>query len=151
MVPHRSLAILKLLAIQWSDHLPHEIQRVNLLLALDDLDRMRDIDPEVPSSATFEPDQAFLFQDLYGSQFASSVPNAEHSALFGLPLVGLAGASNAYAARPKRSTSDATLLANDPHGLLKPVPLVFKRAPFFRSRCHGGNCTWNSSGTVRPK
>lgn len=132
--PTDSLAILKLLAIQWSDHLPHEIQRVNLLLALDDLDRMRDIDPEVPSSATFEPDQAFLFQDLYGSQFASSVPNAGHSALFGLPLVGLAGASNAYAARPKRSTSDATLLANDPHGLLEAPSLWYLSALHFSDR-----------------
>lgn len=120
--PADSIAIVKLMAVQLSAHLEEEVLYAHAALELDDSDRMEDIMPLAPGTGIAAlPDYASLFPE--GTQFA-------HSTGAGIPDHPLspfkkrafAGASNAWAAAPKRSASGGTLLANDPHlGLTAPA------------------------------
>ena len=116
--PADSLAILKLMALQLSSHLEHEVLRARTSLMLPP-ERLADILPDDPMSVVAAlPDYATLVPDVphytpnsrlaYGPLNPSKTPQ-------------LAGASNAWAAGIERSAAGATLLANDPHlGLTAP-------------------------------
>lgn len=112
--PTDSLAILKLLGLQWSEHISREVLHAQLLLTLDDVKKIDDLMPEVPGLGNMAPiKQVNLDQnqkEMY--KFEKVLKDME----FGiLPKVGLAGASNAFAAANSRTVSGSTLLANDPH------------------------------------
>lgn len=108
--PGDSIALMKLHALRSSGHLSAEVLRADLSRTLPN-DRLRDILPEVPGQSIVDlPSYASLVPNLPQSQTATLID----------PIGGpaIAGASNAWAAGPNRSTTGSTLLANDPHGLL---------------------------------
>ncbi|SHM43288.1 penicillin amidase [Roseovarius litoreus] len=137
--PADSLAILKLMAVQLSSHLEHEVLRARTSLALEEATRIDDILPLAPGSGLAAlPD------------YASLMPGAEtlrHAALAERPRDPLspfnprafAGASNAWAAAPARSASSGTLLANDPHlGFSAPAIWYLARLELERGGVIGG-------------
>ena len=134
--PADSLAILKLMALQFSSHLEAEVLRARTSLMIDN-ERLADILPDVPGAGTAElPD------------YASLVPNTpRYAANMRMPFdplspikpIELAGASNAWAAAPARSTAGATLLANDPHlGLTAPTVWYLARLELSSGGVIGG-------------
>jgi penicillin amidase len=134
--PADSLAILKLMALQLSSHLEAEVLRARTSLMIDN-ERLADILPDVPGAGTAElPD------------YASLVPNTpRYAANMRMPFdplspikpIELAGASNAWAAAPARSTAGATLLANDPHlGLTAPTVWYLARLELSSGGVIGG-------------
>ena len=110
--PSDSLAILKLMGLQFSGHLDMEVLRARMSLALGD-SRLKDILPDAPGSAVSELEH---FSTLFPNQALQSASIAMPSQAFSpFKPAPLAGASNAWAAMPGRSASGKTLLANDPH------------------------------------
>ncbi|MEM8777165.1 MAG: penicillin acylase family protein, partial [Pseudomonadota bacterium] len=114
--PADSIAVIKLMSVQLAAHLDEEVVYARSSLTLQDEERLADIMPLAPGTGIAAlPDFASLFPE--GTRFAS----AEHGT--GLPEHPLtpfrkrafAGASNVWAAAPKRSAADGALLANDPH------------------------------------
>ena len=118
-VPADSVAIGKLMAVQLTAHLPNEVLRARTSLALDDPERLHDIMPDAPGSGIAAlPDYASLLPGLAlpdprPTRHAANSPARDPLSPFLPPH--LAGASNAWAAAPKRSAAGGTLLANDPH------------------------------------
>ncbi|MBY5988430.1 penicillin acylase family protein [Roseovarius atlanticus] len=120
--PADSIAIVKLMAVQLSAHLEEEVLYAHAALELDDADRLADIMPLAPGTGIAAlPEYASLFPE--GTQFAhNNAPGIPDHPLSPFKKRAFAGASNAWAAAPKRSASGGTLLANDPHlGLTAPA------------------------------
>lgn len=120
--PADSLAILKLMALQLSGHLEHEVLRARLSLALPNEARLADILPDAPDSGIAAlPDYAAFYPRGTLQRIATSIPMPEHP-LSPFKKRAFAGASNGWAGAPNRSASGGTLLANDPHlGLSAPA------------------------------
>ena len=113
--PADSIALLKLMAWQQSDHLQAEVLRARTSLVLEE-ERLRDILPDIPGPGlTALPRYADLVPEIPQREAAADAPLDPLAA--SLPAA-LSGASNAWAAGPSRSATGATLLANDPHRLL---------------------------------
>ena len=114
--PADSIAIIKLMAVRLSGHLGEEVLRARASLALDAPERVEDILPEAPGSGLAAlPEYAGLFP---GREFATATAGrggTTGAPLSPFPARAFAGASNAWAAAPKRSAAGGTLLANDPH------------------------------------
>lgn len=120
--PADSIAIVKLMAVQLSAHLEEEVLYAHAALELDDADRLADIMPLAPGTGIAAlPEYASLFPE--GTQFShNNAPGIPDHPLSPFRKRAFAGASNAWAAAPKRSASGGTLLANDPHlGLTAPA------------------------------
>ncbi len=108
--PADSIALIKSMALQLSDHASREVLRARLSLALPK-ERVADIFPDSGGEAVMAvPDFANLFPDT-PTQFAA----VDTFFLDPVQPIGLAGASNAWAALGSRSASGSTLLATDPH------------------------------------
>jgi penicillin amidase len=110
--PADSLAIIKLMAIQLSGHLEAEVLRARTSLLLSPA-RLADILPDDPNDAVTALPQ-------YGSLVPGVVPGLPGTRMAADPLspfrpLPFAGASNAFAAEPRRAAAGGTLLANDPH------------------------------------
>lgn len=124
-LPADSIALIKLMALQLTDHAGREVLRARMSLALPE-DRLNDLFPDQHRAAVALP------------EFASLFPGAsnQHAVVARNPLdpvhpVDLAGASNAWAAMGIRSASGGTLLATDPHlGLTAPGPFMLARLEF---------------------
>ncbi|OWU83591.1 penicillin acylase [Oceanicola sp. 22II-s10i] len=118
--PADSIAIAKLMALQLTGHLQTEVRRARVSLALPDPDRIIDLLPDMPGPGIAAlPAYAALFPGLDAPRVASAEP--ERDPLSPVLPPDLAGASNAFAAGPSRSTTGGTILANDPHlGLSAP-------------------------------
>ena len=111
--PADSLAVTKLMALQFSGHLQDEVLRARTSLVLPDEARLSDILPDMPGTGVAAlPKYATLF-DQPLPQYAEA--STQRSPLHPVPPRGLGGASNAWAAAPSRSASGGTILANDPH------------------------------------
>ena len=119
--PADSIAIVKLMAVQLSGHLQNEVLHARLSLELRDADRLKDILPDVPGDGIVEiPDYSNLFPD--NAKFAIKTDESSSHPLSPVRTRALAGASNAWAAAPKRSAQKGTLLASDPHlGFMAPT------------------------------
>ena len=116
--PADSIAILKLMALQLSSHAGNEVLRAQLSLLLPP-ERLADILPEDPGTGTAAlPDYSQLIPGVL-----PSMPVKTAALPFDpVPPMGLAGASNAWAAEARRSAAGGALLANDPHlGLTAPT------------------------------
>ncbi len=115
--PADSIAIIKLMAVQLSAHLENEVLYARSSLALDDDARLADIMPLAPGNGIAAlPDYASLFPgSILPRHAAASPPDPLPDPLSPFKPRTFAGASNAWAAAPKRSASGGTLLANDPH------------------------------------
>ena len=108
--PADSIALLKLMALQLSDHASREVLRARLSLALS-TDRIADIYSSGSREAVKAvPEFTSLFPDT-PTEFVASI----YSPFDPLQPIDLAGASNAWAALGSRSASGSTLLAADPH------------------------------------
>lgn len=117
--PADSVAIIKLMGIQLSNHLESEVLRAQMSLILPDPARLLDILPDAPGSGVAAlPEYAQLVPGV--ARYAMGPKQAPHP-LAPYKRGAFAGASNAWAAAPSRSASGGTLLANDPHlGLSAP-------------------------------
>ncbi len=114
--PEDSLLLMKLMALQLTDHLTTEVLRARTALLIEP-ERLRDLMPEVPGNGVMAlPDFAQLVPGIDRQQ-AAAAPYRDPATLPFLPVAapGQAGASNAWAAAPDRSAAGGTLLANDPH------------------------------------
>lgn len=112
--PADSIAIIKLMALQLSGHIPEEVLRARTSLLLADEDRLADILPDMPGSGVADlPDFASLLPGPLPRQVAAAPVGGDF--LSPMPRRGFAGASNVWAAASDRSASGGTLLANDPH------------------------------------
>ena len=110
--PADSIAITKLMALQLSSHLSAEVQRARVSLLLPPA-RLADILPDASGEAVVALPQ-------YGDLMPGPVPGGQPLRVAGDPLspvhpLPFGGASNAWAAEPRRSAAGGTLLANDPH------------------------------------
>ncbi|MFD1159380.1 penicillin acylase family protein [Roseovarius aestuarii] len=113
--PADSIAIIKLMAVQLSAHLEHEVLYARTSLQLDDAARLADIMPLDPSSGIAAlPEYASLWP---GAEFPvlAAKTDTRQDPLSPFQKRAFAGASNAWAAAPARSAAGGTLLANDPH------------------------------------
>ncbi len=113
--PADSVAILKLLSVQLSAHLEEEVLYARSSLELNNAARLNDIMPLAPGGGIAAlPDYASLFPE--GTQFAGEASGGlpDHP-LSPFRKRAFAGASNVWAAAPKRAAAGSTLLANDPH------------------------------------
>lgn len=117
--PADSIAIIKVMALQLSSHLENEVLRARTSLMLGP-ELVEDILPDVPGPGIAElPEYAALVPGVPRYLANMRLPYDPISPVKPAPL---AGASNAWAAGPSRSTSGGTLLANDPHlGLTAPT------------------------------
>lgn len=112
-VPADSIGVQKLMALQMSGHLEHEVLRARVSLAIDDEPRLNDILPLAPGTGIAAlPKYAALMPAM--PAFAAYTPSKSPD-LSPFPDYGKAGASNAWAAATSRSASGGTLLASDPH------------------------------------
>ena len=111
--PTDSLEILKLMAVQMSDHLQSEVLRARMSLLIPEA-RLRDILPDDPQSAVAAlPPYAALFPNAPNPASKLALHGADPLSPFAPH--GFSGASNAFAAAPERSAARGSLLANDPH------------------------------------
>ncbi|MFD1508807.1 penicillin acylase family protein [Lacimonas salitolerans] len=123
--PSDSIAMMKLLALQVTGHLETEVRRARVSLVLPDAARLADILPAAPGSGVAAlPDYASLF-DTPLPRLAQAQPDAAPPALWPVARPGLQGASNAWAAAPKRSAAGGTIMANDPHFALSAPALWY--------------------------
>lgn len=110
--PADSLAIMKLMGLQLSGHLDAEVLRARVSMLLGQ-DRLRDLLPDDPGKGVAAlPDFASLFPGVVPSHAPLRVA-ADRLSPF--PRMPFAGASNAWAAAPRRAAAGGSLLANDPH------------------------------------
>ena len=109
-----SLVMLKLMSVTLSSHMKREIRRAKVSLALPDPERIVDILPDHPATATIAlPDYASLWNTpMFETALVDASP--DHP-LAPWKSIEQAGASNAFAAAPARSAAGGTILANDPH------------------------------------
>ncbi len=122
--PADSLAILKLKAVQLNSHIAREVLRARSSLLVNP-ERLRDLMPDAPGSGLAAvPDYASLFPQISPSTQFTYLDDP----LSPISPLGLAGASNSFAATPSRAASDGSLLANDPHlGLSAPSLMYLAR------------------------
>jgi len=108
--PADSIALIKLMALQLSDQASREVLRARLSLALPK-ERVANLFATSGAEAVMAiPDFASLIPDT-PTTFAS----LEQFFLDPVQPIGMAGASNAWAALGSRSASGSPLLATDPH------------------------------------
>lgn len=112
-----SIALIKLMALQMTDKASLEVLRAKLSFKIPP-ERIADILPDpVQAPSTDVPGFSSLFPEAAFTQMAA----APRPAMYPVPPIGLAGASNAFAVAGSRSASGGTLLASDPHlGLTMP-------------------------------
>lgn len=109
--PEDSIALLKLVALRLSDHIPSEVLRARTSLMLPE-ERVKDILPDAPGAPTaLLGGFAALFPDVSPYTPEAGVDYA----MAGFNPSPLGGASNVWAASPDRAASGASLMANDPH------------------------------------
>ena len=115
--PADSIAIIKLMALRMSDKASAEALRAKLSFRIPP-ERIADILPDAPQAPSLNVPS---FSALYPEAALTVATNAPAQMLSPVPALGLAGASNAFAASGARSASGGTLMASDPHlGLSAP-------------------------------
>lgn len=134
--PTDSIAIIKVMALQLSDHLKREVTRAQVSLAIGS-DMTKDILPDAPGVGRMDlPEFAALFPNFTPKEF--SAPDAR-LAYDPVSVLGMAGASNAWAANGERTASGKPLMANDPHlGLSAPGIWMLARLGFEDNSVIGG-------------
>ena len=111
--PADSIAIIKLMALQLSGHLEAEVLRARTSMLLP-AGRLSDLLPDDPGDAvTALPSYASLMPGVQPS--TAPLRMVDYGDLSPFARLPFAGASNAWAAAPRRSAAGGALLANDPH------------------------------------
>ena len=112
--PADSIAIIKLMALQLSSHLESEVMRAEMSMVLSPA-RLKDILPDDPGQAVAAlPQYSELVPGVVPGQAPLRMADLDRP-LSPFHSLDFAGASNAWAAMPKRSAAGGSLLANDPH------------------------------------
>jgi penicillin amidase len=134
--PTDSIAIIKVMALQLSDHLKREVTRAQVSLAIGS-DMTKDILPDAPGVGRMDlPEFATLFPNFKPKEFSAPDTRLAYDPVSAL---GMAGASNAWAANGERTASGKPLLANDPHlGLSAPSIWMLARLGFEDNSVIGG-------------
>ncbi len=134
--PTDSLSLIRVMALQLSDHLKREVVRAQVSLAIG-TERLRDILPDAPGPGGIAlPEFAALFP---GLETPREFAEARRHPLDPVKPLDMAGASNGWAASGLRSASGAPLLANDPHlGLSAPSIWYLARLEFADGGAIGG-------------
>lgn len=115
--PADSIALIKLMALQMSDKASLEVLRATLSFRIPP-ERIADILPDAPAVPSTD---VASFSSLFPETELRVATGTPAPALSPIPEIGLAGASNAFAALGNRSASSGTLMASDPHlGLSTP-------------------------------
>ncbi len=110
--PADSIAILKLMSVQYASHLEREVLRARASLQLETA-RVLDLMPDDPSKGIAAlPEYASMIEGVGVADYASTRLDDPLSPFKRLEL---SGASNAWAAGVTRTAKGSTLLANDPH------------------------------------
>ena len=112
--PADSLVMLKLMSVTLSSHMRREIRRAKVSLALPDPERLADILPDHPATATIALSDYASLWDTLMFETAQNNASPDHP-LAPWKSIEHSGASNAFAAAPTRSAAGGTILANDPH------------------------------------
>ena len=121
--PVDSLALMKWLGFQSSRQAQSDIRYALASMRLSDPARLKDLFPSDPSETVI--DLARYDAQFSGAEFAEATHDAISPVLFESTL---GGASNVFAAAPKRTAQDKPILANDPHGFLSaPTPWYLAR------------------------
>ena len=126
--PADSIAILKLLAFEQTTQMQNEVLRARLSIL--NKDWARDLMPDIPGAGVAAlPPYASLAPGVTPEQVSRFAANTEAlDPLLPVRPRDLGGASNAWAAAPKRSAAGGALLANDPHlPFTAPAPLYLAR------------------------
>jgi penicillin amidase len=119
--PADSIAIFKLLALKMSGHIDAEVTYAKASLAMEDQHLLSALLPYAPGKIiTRIP----YLEEVSSENFSNSNSNEKLKALFRLPNLELAGASNVFGATKERSAANGALIANDPHFDLS-VPSLF--------------------------
>lgn len=121
--PVDSVALLKLMAFQSSRQSQADIRYALASMRVSDPSRLSDLFPS-------DPGKTIIKLSRYLDQFPKAQLAAQHQ--IEMPQATFApefaGASNAFAAAPKRTAQDKPILANDPHGFLSaPTPWYLAR------------------------
>ncbi|MCP5088873.1 MAG: penicillin acylase family protein [Rhodobacteraceae bacterium] len=134
--PTDSLSLIRVMALQLSGHLKHEVVRAQVSLAVG-TERLQDILPDSPGKGGLAlPEFAALFPTFKGDRKFAAGP--QHP-LDPIKPLGMAGASNGWAANGSRSATGYALLANDPHlGLSAPTIWYLARMEFADGGVIGG-------------
>ena len=125
--PSDSLSILRVMAVQMSEHLRSEVVRAQVTLAVGP-DRVGDILPDAPGKGSMALTELSSLLDKIPEKFSAVPP--QHP-LDPVKQLDMAGASNAWAAAGSRSATGQPILANDPHlGLSAPSAWMLARMDF---------------------
>lgn len=125
--PSDSLSILRVMAVQMSEHLRSEVVRAQVTLAVGP-DRVGDILPDAPGKGSMALTELSSLLDKIPEKFSAIPP--QHP-LDPVKQLDMAGASNAWAAASSRSATGQPILANDPHlGLSAPSAWMLARMDF---------------------
>ncbi len=139
---------MKLLALDLTDKAAREALRARLSLVLPE-ERLRDLMPEAPNAPVMGLPE---FSEVFPGVAPRPVTPAARHPLDPVPVPGLGGASNAFAAAGSRTGSGASLLATDPHlGLTAPSIWMLARMDLVEGPVMGGDGPRHSRGADRPQ
>ena len=120
--PADSIAIFKLLALKMSGQISAEVTYAKASLILEDKQLLSALLPDAPGKIITNLPYT---QETSSKNFSSSNYKKKLKALFKLPSLELAGASNVFGATKERSAAGGTLIANDPHFELSAPSLFY--------------------------
>jgi len=120
--PADSIAIFKLLALKMSGQISAEVTYAKASLILEDKQLLSALLPDAPGKIITNLPYT---QETSSKNFSNSNYKKKLKALFKLPSLELAGASNVFGATKERSAAGGTLIANDPHFELSAPSLFY--------------------------
>ncbi len=120
--PADSIAIFKLLALKMSGQISAEVTYAKASLILEDKQLLSALLPD--ASGKIITNLPYT-QETSSKNFSNSNYKKKLKALFKLPSLELAGASNVFGATKERSAAGGTLIANDPHFELSAPSLFY--------------------------
>ena len=120
--PADSIAIFKLLALKMSGQISAEVTYAKASLVVEDKQLLAALLPDAPGTTITKLPYT---EELSSKNFSNSNYKKELKALFRLPSLELAGASNVFGATKERSAAGGTLIANDPHFELSAPSLFY--------------------------
>ena len=120
--PADSIAIFKLLALKMSGQISAEVTYAKASLVVEDKQLLAALLPDAPGTTITKLPYT---EELSSKNFSNSNYKKKLKALFRLPSLELAGASNVFGATKERSAAGGTLIANDPHFELSAPSLFY--------------------------
>ena len=120
--PADSIAIFKLLALKMSGQIDAEVDYAKASLAIENHKLLSALLPDAPGKIIRKLP---YMENVSSNNFSNSNNKVDHKALFRLPNLEFAGASNVFGATKERSAANGALMANDPHFELSAPSLFY--------------------------